>query len=258
MPVTGTTLGRVRRERGAARVRVGGALLVLLAVVPGVGAWLVFGVWMPGSSTRYDAYRGAGMCGGASAGDDCLRTVTLKVDGITRSVRGGTQLTATTVSGPSSETYRTSLGDSGPVASALHKGDEITATAWRGDLMEVARGDLRQLTSDEPREEPQPQAALGTYGALLAALSLAYGALCLARPHGFRRLRRSPYPQRLFLSLGAVSAAVGVLGVWTHVPWQVVPPLTVLFSAGVAYLVVNWNTPQKRARNVGSGSVRSS
>jgi len=258
MPVTGTAWGRVRTGRGAGRVRVGGALLVLLALVPALGAYLVFAVWMPSSAKRYDAYRAAKVCGSGSTGDDCLRTVPLKVDEITRHRRDIWRLTATTVSAPFPTTYRTDFGDPGPVASGLHQDDEITGTAWRGGLMTIARGDLRQSTSDAPRDEPQPRAAIGTYGALLAALAFTYGTLGLARPHGFRRLRRAPHPKRLFLALSAVSAAVGLLSVWTHVPWPFVPPLIVLISAAVVHLVLNWNTPHTRARKVGSGSLASS
>ncbi|MET8980890.1 hypothetical protein ABZX85_35340 [Streptomyces sp. NPDC004539] len=256
MPVTGTTWGKVAKEFSAARTRAGGALLVLLAAVPAVAAYVVFATWIPGSTERYDAYQAAEVCDtersapAASIREDCLRTVTVRVDEITRKKRSGTRLTVTTVSAPY-WTYGTSFGSRGSLTGELNQGDEITATAWRGDLMDLVRGKDRQNTTDEPRDEPQPQAALGTFGAVLAALLLTLGALHVVRPR--RHSRRRVYTSRLTVAVGVISAVVGISGAGTDLPWRLAPPLILLLWAPVAYLILNWHreTRQKRARKVG-------
>ncbi|MDX3387425.1 hypothetical protein PV682_39180 [Streptomyces niveiscabiei] len=245
MPVTGTAWGKVEREFSAGRARGRGALLVLLAGVPAAVAWVVFAVWMPATAEEYDAYRVTGVCDGPlRAGEDCLRDVPMQVDEVKRHLRSGRQLTATATEAPL-WTYRTSFGDSGPLADELREGDAFTGTTWRDRLVGIAKGEVRQHTSDEPRDEPQPQAALGTYAALLAGFLLALGAVRLVRPRKHARFLPPPYTRRLALSVGAVSGVVGIVGAWTGMPWWLSPPLIVLVSAPVVDLILNWTDEPK-------------
>ncbi|WP_050371195.1 hypothetical protein [Streptomyces acidiscabies] len=245
MPVTGTAWGKAEREFSAGRTRVRGALLVLLAGVSAAVAWAVFALWMPFTAEEYDAYRATSVCDGpVRAGADCLRDVPMRVDEVKRGHRGGRDLTATRTEAPF-WTYKTSFGDNGPLADELHKGDEITGTTWRGSLVGIARGEVRQHTSDEPRDEPQPQAAIGTYAVLLAGFLLALGAVRLVRPRKHPRFLPSPYPRRLALSVGAVSGVVGIVGLATRMPWWLTPPLIVLVSAPVVHLILNWTDEPK-------------
>ncbi|WP_416970213.1 hypothetical protein [Streptomyces sp. 4F14] len=251
MPVAGTTWGKVEKEYRPWRVRGRGALLVLIGGLSAFVGYAVFVLWMPASAERYDDYRAASTCAGPlRAENDCLRTVPLRVDGIERRGKGARHLTATMTEAPF-WSYRTDFGDPGPLVRDLGKGDEITGTTWRGDLVAVARGEVRQHTSDEPRDEPQPQAALGTYASLLAGLLLVRGADHLVRP---RRHPRFP-TRRLALGVGAVAGVVGILAVWTGVVWWLTPPLILLTAAPLVYLILNWDTPQKRAPIVGSGTL---
>ncbi|MGJ5897521.1 hypothetical protein ACSCBZ_37095 [Streptomyces niveiscabiei] len=246
MPVTGTAWGKATREFSAGRARVRGALLVLLAGVPAAVAWVVFAVWMPSTAEEYDAYRATGVCDGPlRAGEDCLRDVPMKVDEVERHFRNrGRDLTATTTEAPF-WTYRTSFGGDGPLADELREGDAFTGTTWRDQLVGIAKGEVRQHTSNEPRDEPQPQAAIGTYGVLLAGFLLALGAVRLVRPRKHARFLPPPYTRRLALGVGAVAGGVGMVGAWTGMPWWLAPPLIVLVSAPVVHLILNWTDEPK-------------
>ncbi|WP_075661430.1 monovalent cation/H(+) antiporter subunit G [Streptomyces acidiscabies] len=245
MPVTGTAWGKTKRQFSARRARVRGALLVLLAGAPAALAWVVFTEWMPSSADEYAAYRATSVCDGpVRAGDDCLRDVPMRVDKVKRHRKGSRDMTATTTEAPF-WTYETSFGADGPLADGLHKGDEITGTTWRDHLVGIAKGEVRQHTTDEPRDEPQPQAAIGTYDALLAGLLLTIGTVRLVRPRKHPRFLPSPYPRRLALSVGAVSGVVGIVGLATRMPWWLTPPLIVLVSAPVVHLILNWTDEPK-------------
>lgn len=66
-----------------------------------------------------------------------------------------------------------------------------TGTVWRGLVVEIAKGDLRQDSADAPRDEPQTIAAAGTFAGLLAAVALMFGGVRLVRPRRLGRVRRS-------------------------------------------------------------------
>ncbi|QNP75148.1 hypothetical protein IAG44_40930 [Streptomyces roseirectus] len=232
------------KTRGTAGTRTWGAVLVLLAALPAVATYVVFALWIPSDIDRYDDYKAARACGTAPPvewSEDCVRTVRMTVDRRELTRRQSGELTATTVDAPS-RTYETSFGSRTPVLKYLDKGDEFTGTVWRGDLMTIAKGDDRQVTTDEPRNEYQMPAGLGTFTALLSALLLAHGVLRLARPRTHTRsFLGPPNTKRLVISVGIVCFVVGLICVWTGVPWWLVPLLITALSVAVGHLNVNWD-----------------
>lgn len=71
------------------------------------------------------------------------------------------------------------FGDAGPLLEQLAPGDQVTATAWRRDIVVLSKNGVRQNTSEAPRDELQMNAALGV---LVAAQTFVFGAVRLARP----------------------------------------------------------------------------
>ncbi|MCZ0983554.1 hypothetical protein O1L60_42945 [Streptomyces diastatochromogenes] len=118
----------------------------------------------------------------------------------------------------------------------------MTATVWRGEVMAVAAHDRRQTTENEPRDEPQMPAALGAAAALLALLSLVYGGVLLTGL-GYGRItwKRHVWPLTGGLFVG--SLVVGFVTVWLSVPWQLVPPVIVLGTAGALRLFLRRDEP---------------
>ncbi|MER5750750.1 hypothetical protein [Streptomyces sp. NPDC002088] len=129
------------------------------------------------------------------------------------------------------------FGDSGPVLSGLQRGDRVTGTVWRGVVVVVAEGDLRQNSADAPRDEPQMTAAVGTFAGLLAALALMFGARRLTRPRDPGLFTWRPYGKWLLIVTGATCAVVGLCTVWTGLPWLLVPTVCGAVVAGTAWFL---------------------
>ncbi|MEW5659986.1 hypothetical protein [Streptomyces cinereoruber] len=229
------------RESTASRTvvpRLLGLLLVLVSVVPAAGCVLAFADWLPTGVARYEEYRTAERCAAAPAPgvwrEDCLREVELDVVGTVVERRARNSDYQATVSG---ERFRGELdfGDPGPLLNTLRAGDRVVATVWRGDVVALAKDGLRQKTSEEPRDEPQMTAAGGTGLGLLALTGLAFGAVRLVAP---RRL--GPFTWRrsgrtlFFTNLGA-AFGVGLVTVWTGLPWQVTTPAILAVVLGVGH-----------------------
>ncbi|MGW4277278.1 hypothetical protein ACWEGQ_34185 [Streptomyces seoulensis] len=218
------------REPPPPRPRTGrnllvGALLIVLSLASALASYVVFTGWLPSDRALYREYRAAGKCPARQTvpkAEDCLRQMTFTVENTSLNVK---RLTAT-LRGP--EPFPRTLvhfGDSGPVLSDLHRGDRVTGTVWRGLVVAIAEGTTRQNSSDAPRDEPQPVAAVGTFAGLLAAWALVFGTMHLVRPHEPSPFTWRPYGRRLVVAAGAACAAVGLITVWTGLPWPLVPTL---------------------------------
>ncbi|MFF4269136.1 hypothetical protein [Streptomyces sp. NPDC001536] len=235
MTVTGTT---GTEPRSSIRVRLVGVLLVLLSLVPAVSCWLVFSAWLPHDVERYREYRAAEPCPDPSTvgkGADCLLTVAFTVER-TRNEPGKRSGGYTaTLDGTPVWSGTVSFGDPDPVLERLAPGDRITGTVWRGDVMTVGKGELRQNTSDAPRDEPQMTYALGTFLGLLAALGLGFGAVRIARPLGREPFTWRPLGKTLLIVVTAACAGVGLPAVWIGVPSWIVPAVVVPIVAVTAW-----------------------
>ncbi|AYG78389.1 Long-chain-fatty-acid--AMP ligase FadD26 [Streptomyces hundungensis] len=131
------------------------------------------------------------------------------------------------------------FGDPGPLLDTLQKGDKAVDSVWRGDIVALTKGTIRQKTSDEPPDKPQMIAAAGAGLGLLAVFSLAFGAARLATPR-----RPDPFTwrrsgKRLFLINLAATFGVGLPPVWLGVPWQLVAPAIVAIVLGVGFSLLN-------------------
>ncbi|MDJ1135406.1 hypothetical protein [Streptomyces iconiensis] len=221
-----------------------GLLVIVVSVVPAVGCALVFTDLLPAHVARYEEYRAAERCAVGSTPDawweDCLREVELNiVDTVVD--RGGrsSEFRATV----DSQRFQGELefGDPGPLLEALQEGDKAVGTVWRGDVVALTKGGVRQKTSDEPRDEPQMFAAGGTGLGLLAVLGLVLGAARLLAPRRPGRFTWSGAGKGLFFTNLAATFGVGLPAVWLGIPWQLVTPVivaVVLLGAGFFLLSV--------------------
>ncbi|WP_158708558.1 hypothetical protein [Streptomyces sp. NRRL S-244] len=215
--------------------RVAGASLAVLSLIPALISGFLFTVSLPDDVRRYEDYTAAEPCGDSGSTDDCLRTLPLTVD---RTVvkKGKSGSCEATVSDPAAS-WKTVVrfGDSGPLLARLEPGDQVTATVWRGAVMVLARGDLRQSTADEPRDDPQMTAGLATFAGLLAALGLGFATALLAGLGG-----REPWTWRslglpLLIGMAVTTLAVAVPAFAIGLPWWVVPGLAVPFVTYAAF-----------------------
>ncbi|MDQ0601463.1 hypothetical protein QF037_005808 [Streptomyces canus] len=234
-----TVTGIDTTPRSSIRARLMGVLLVLLSVVPAVGGWLVFSAWLPSDVERYQDYRAAEPCPDRSAAraaaEDCLLTVALTVER-TRNEPGKRSGSYTaTLDGAPVWSGTVSFGDPDPVLERLVPGDRITGTLWRGEVMTVGKGELRQNTSDAPRDEPQMTYAIGTFLGLLAALGLGFGAVRIARPLGHEPFTWRPLGKTLLIVMTVACAGVGLPAVWIGVPSWIVPVVVVPIVAVTAW-----------------------
>ncbi|KKD03277.1 hypothetical protein TN53_35910 [Streptomyces sp. WM6386] len=216
-----------------------GVLLVLLSLIPAVGSWLVFSAWLPSDVERYQEYRAAQPCPDRStataAEEDCLLTVPFTVER-TRNEPGRRSGSYTaTLDGAPVWSGTVSFGDPDPVLERLAPGDRITGTLWRGEVMTVGKGELRQNTADAPRDEPQMTYAIGTFLGLLAALGLGFGAVRIARPRGHEPFTWRPLGKTLLIVMTAACAGVGLPAVWIGVPSWIVPAVVVPIVAVTAW-----------------------
>ncbi|MEU4653851.1 hypothetical protein AB0G32_07905 [Streptomyces sp. NPDC023723] len=218
--------GNARRSApppGPARQRLTGAALIVLAAAAALAGGYVFTTWLPADGTRYREYRAAGVCHDRAvvpAAEDCLRELAFTVE----DTEDRPKQKRATLRGPAPfERVAVAFGDSEPVLAELDPGDRVTGTVWRGVVVRVAEGDTRQETSDAPRDELQMNAAFGTFAGLCAALALAFGTVRLVRPRRLGVLTWRPYGKWLLITAGTACGAVGLITVWTGLPWPLVP-----------------------------------
>ncbi|MEV0786246.1 hypothetical protein AB0I52_25470 [Streptomyces sp. NPDC050423] len=250
MKRTGTAQGKdvppPPRSRIGGTLLTGGALLVL-SVLAALTCYSAFTSWLPDSRGRLHEYRTAETCPARTViprSEDCLRKLAFTVE----STRNTPKHIEATLLGP--DPYpRTaiSFGDSGPVLSELEPKDRITGTVWRGHVVEIAKGDSRQVSADAPRDEPQMIVAAGTFAGLMAALTLMFGGVRLVRPRHLGFLTWSPYGKWLLTVTGVSCAVVGLLTVWTGLPWLIVPTV-----CGTVVALTAWFLHQD-LRKVGQG-----
>lgn len=216
--------------------RTGGALLAAAALVPAAAAWYAFAVRMPDDTERSRAYTAAAACPAESPGtavEECVRTVPFTVSGTV--LRQKDHLA--TLDGTPSWSGTVRFGNPGPLLEDLKSGDRVDGTVWRGQVMRLERAGVAQASVDEPREEAQLIAGLGTAAALLAVLAAVLGALLFAgRPTTFA-LARSLFLWTLF---SCVMPAV--LAFWAGLPWWAVPAAAVPIALLAAEAVRRRNT----------------
>ncbi|MFD3841614.1 hypothetical protein ACFWWC_35970 [Streptomyces sp. NPDC058642] len=229
-----TVTGTDTDPRASIRARLVGVPPVLLPLVPAVSCRLVFSAWLPTDVERYQEYRAAEPCpdrsaegAAATAAEDCLLTVALTVERTKNEPGGKGAGYAATLDGAPVWSGTVSFGDPAPVLERLVPGDRVTGTLWRGEVMTVGKGELRQNTSDAPRDEPQMTYAIGTFLGLLAALGLGFGVVRIARPHGHEPFGWRPLGKTLLIVMTAACAGVGLPAVWSGVPSWIVPAVVV-------------------------------
>ncbi|MEU9912804.1 hypothetical protein [Streptomyces sp. NPDC051001] len=232
--------GTDTNPRSSIRARLTGVLLVLVSLVPAVSGWLVFSAWLPSDVERYQEYRAAEPCpdpsaATAKAAEDCLLTVALTVERTKNEPGKRSGSYTATLDGDPVWSGTVSFGDPDPVLERLVPGDRITGTLWRCEVMTVGKGELRQNTSDAPRDEPQMTYAIGTFLGLLAALGFGFGAVRIARPLGHEPFTWRPLGKTLLIVMTAACAGVGLPAVWIGVPAWIVPVVVVLIVAVTAW-----------------------
>ncbi|WP_435227268.1 hypothetical protein [Streptomyces sp. Tue6028] len=218
-----------RGRNAASRARLTGVALIVLSLMGMVLSYLAFTVWVPGQQDRYEHYRAAEPCPTQAtpqevAAKDCLTTWHFTVTKVESTFTGKVREYEATVKdvGDGSWQRVVRFSDSGPLFDKLHRGDEVTATGWRRDIVAVSKDGVRQNTSDAPRDEHQGNAAMGVLLVLLAAQSLVFGTVRLARPTAYAPFVWEPYGRWLAFTNICVGVSVGAASVWLGIPWWTV------------------------------------
>nr|WTB32336.1 hypothetical protein OG781_25220 [Streptomyces sp. NBC_00830] len=202
--------GADRRSPGRARFM--GVLLILLSLISAAACYLVFSWWLPSDSERYQDYRAAEPCSSRAMEQrqtDCLSTWRFTV--VKTVIKTGKSSTyEATLTYRDSWRGTVSFGDPGPLLERLAPGDQVTATAWRRDIVVLSKNGVRQNTSEAPRDELQMNAAIGVLAALVAAQTFVFGAVRLARPRDYEPFTWNPYGKRLLITITAVCFGVGL------------------------------------------------
>ncbi|WP_405779863.1 hypothetical protein [Streptomyces sp. NBC_00859] len=243
-------------RRSVGRVRLTGVVLVVLSLVGAVLSYLAFTVWVPDQQERYEHYRAAEPCPAQAspheaATEECLTT---RHSTVTKaeSIHTG-KVTAYEVTledrGDGSWHRAVRFSDSGPLVGKLHRGDEVTVTGWRREIVVLSKDGVRQNTSDAPRHEHPGNAALGVVVALLAAQSLVFGAVRLVRPTARSAFFREPYGRWLVFTNIGVGVGVGAVSVWFGIPWWTVFVTVPVLVCGVMVRLLH------RQRRVVASSV---
>ncbi|WP_406434425.1 hypothetical protein OHA59_46355 [Streptomyces sp. NBC_01589] len=207
-----------------------GVLLILLSLISAAACYLVFSWWLPSDSERYQDYRAAKACSSRAMEQgqtDCLSTWHLTVEKTVNKTSGKSSSYEATLKYRDSWRGTVSFGDPGPLLERLAPGDQVTATAWRRDIVVLSKSGVRQNTSEAPRDELQMNAAIGVLAALVAAQTFVFGAVRLARPRDYEPFTWNPYGKRLLITITAVCFGVGLPATWIGIPWWTVPAVAV-------------------------------
>ncbi|MGW7434053.1 hypothetical protein ACWGIN_31525 [Streptomyces sp. NPDC054861] len=135
------------------------------------------------------------------------------------------------------------FGDPGPLLKRLRPGDQVTATVWRGDVMTVSDGSVRQSTTEEPRDEPHITGAIGTFLGLLAAAGIGMGSVRMTRPDHHEPFTWRSYGIPLLVTMMMTCAVVELCAVWLGMPLWVVPTVAVPVVACTAWLLYQHRRP---------------
>ncbi|MEV6357838.1 hypothetical protein [Streptomyces hydrogenans] len=233
------------KRRPSFWMRLVGLPLLALSLFMAAGSALTLADWLPSDLERYRSYAATAPCPADTTprrADDCLRQVPYTVERAGRESAGKSQTYRAVLKDGPFGNGEVDLGNPDTLAGWLSPGDRVTATVWRGEVMAVAAHDRRQTTENEPRDEPQMPAALGTAAALLAVLFLVYGGVLLTGL-GYGRITWKRHVWPLTGGLFAGSLIVGFVTVLLGVPWQIVPPVIVLGTAGALRLFLRRDEP---------------
>ncbi|WP_438490806.1 hypothetical protein [Streptomyces sp. S186] len=251
-----------RRSRG--RVWLGGLTWLMVALISATACYVVFAVVLPTDAKLYRDYATAKHCRAHApeeGWEDCLRTVPFTVER-TRVDHGMRNSTfEATLSGAPFWNGVVRFRGEEPLLAHLRPGEQVSGTVWRGDIVAVGKGSLRQATSREPGYDPQLTAALGTFTGLLAAQGLGFGAVRLVRRRGHEPFTWLPYGRALFSVMALTCAAVGVPGWWLGFAWWVIPVVAVPVAALSARWLYRLWRPHRRPTavetpNQGGGPFR--
>ncbi|MET8533017.1 hypothetical protein ABZV67_13965 [Streptomyces sp. NPDC005065] len=246
-------------RKSPGRARLTGVALIVLSLIGAVLSYLAFTVWMPGQQERYEHYRAAEPCSEQAtpqevAAKDCLTTWHFTVTRTESTFTGKVRVYKATLKDKGDDSWQrvVQFSDSGPLFDKLHRGDEVTATGWRRDIVGLSKDGVRQNTSDVPRDEHQGNAGLGALVALLAAQSLVFGAVRLARPTTYGPFVREPYGRWLAFTSICVGVGVGVASTWLGIPWWTVLVTVPVVVCAVMVLLLR----QRRRAAASSAKVR--
>ncbi|MFF1341265.1 hypothetical protein ACFVYT_25645 [Streptomyces sp. NPDC058290] len=141
------------------------------------------------------------------------------------------------------------FGDPGPLLDRLAPGDQVAVVVWRGTITAVAKAGVRQGSADEPRDEAQMIAGLGTFTGLVAALGLAFAAAYLAGYGGQEPWTWRSLGNPLLIGMAVTCVGVAFPALLIGLPWWVVPAVAVPFVAYAA-----WQLHRYRSRGVTDSS----
>ncbi|MFD7450083.1 hypothetical protein [Kitasatospora sp. NPDC059827] len=251
----------IHRSAPTPWTRTGGVLLAAAALVPAAAAWHVLTVTVPYETEQYRSYAAAPACPAGSPGaavEECVRTAPFTVSGTVVRNAGKSSVFRATLDGAPFWSGEVGFGDAGPVLEALKPGDRVDGTVWRGRVMRLERAGVAQASYDEPLDEVQFTAGVGTLAALLAVLTAALGVLMFNGRPGIAALARS-----LFLCSLLTCGVPALLAYLVELPWWTVPVAAVpatLLAAGTVWRRHSGNGPgeARRPLNSRSGSARRS
>ncbi|WGD40956.1 hypothetical protein [Streptomyces cathayae] len=224
----------VRRERGRGSVgmgpmlpwhtvgkQAGGAVLLIVALFLGLlGHDLFTGI--PEDVARHRAYRAAVPCSSAAPyekGEECLRAVDFQVeDVVTVRHAKGSDDHELTLAGSGGWDGTVRMRGEKPLFHRLERGDRVIGTVWRGEVVAVARGDVRQVTQNEPLYQPQLIAATSVYLGYLAALGVLAGLAHLLRPQRYGSALWCWFVLPLVVTGAGVALAAGAIGAAGDLP----------------------------------------
>ncbi|MFD7258530.1 hypothetical protein [Streptomyces sp. NPDC059874] len=216
-----------------------GAWLLIGSLIPALVCYFLFAIQLPYDNQRHRDYTAAQPCPAGTTArerENCVRTVSFTVEEVHPEVRRGRGGPDVILSGAPFWNGMLEFGDPGPLLERLSPGDQVTGTVWWGDVMTLAKGDVRQDSADKPRDEAQIPAGVATFAGLAAALCLWFGAVRLTgrrrlyEPHTWPGLGRS-----LLIAMAVICAAVAVPAFLLGIPWGVVPAVAAPLSAFTAW-----------------------
>ncbi|WP_175407923.1 hypothetical protein [Streptomyces sp. TRM64462] len=187
--------GRTPRH-GSSRRRWQGVLLqgvvaVLAGLGLGAGTLALTLVVIPDARAEERAFAAAAPCtaplpaGVAVAREECLRELDFTVRNVSitrgKSSRYAASLTREAADGGGRAWERVEFGGEEPLLGRLERGDRVTATVWRGTVVEAAAHGTSQRTKGHPQGAMGDTTLIAAATALGTPAALAYGWWALTR-----------------------------------------------------------------------------